>query len=186
LALEREIVSRNQYFDAIPKLSTRILAGLKSSGVTGDTLAYARSLNRRLLGKSPVTSKPSTVATAEIAAGNEEQRVSMVQASFEARATFFAELVSKLTTEALYKPNEADIQVAALTSLAQALRDRNKAVADAEIRLDLARIARNKVLFQQLGVHDTAIEIKEYIKSVFGRRSEQYRQLGELKFQKRK
>jgi hypothetical protein len=44
------------------------------------------------------------------------------------------------------------------------------------------RASRNKVLFESTGVHGTAIEVKEYIKSIFGTQSAQYRQLGELRF----
>jgi hypothetical protein len=46
-------------------------------------------------------------------------------------------------------------------------------------------MSRNKVLFQQAGVHGAAMDIKDYIKSVFGARSDQYRQLRELKFIRR-
>jgi hypothetical protein len=183
ISLENAIVARNQAIDVLPKLATRIVAALKSSGVSAETLAYSKRVKRKLDGSANRKAEPPDTAPAETE--NSTKPVSMTQSSFESKVNYFAELVTRLATEPLYKPNETDLQLAGLNTLVTALRDRNKAVANAEIMLSAARISRNKVLFQQAGVHGAAMEIKDYIKSVFGARSDQYRQLRELKFIRR-
>jgi predicted transcriptional regulator len=86
-----------------------------------------------------------------------------------------------LKTEPLYKPNEADITIAALTTLLTTLRSSHKAVRDAQIALRNAKVARNATLYSESGIHGTTKRVKKYILSVFGATSEQFRSFNSIR-----
>lgn len=57
------------------------------------------------------------------------------------------------------------------------------AVINAETPLSTARIARNEVLYKQnTGIVDITVDVKNYVKSVFGATSPQYKLISNLKF----
>ena len=76
-----------------------------------------------------------------------------------------------------------ELQIASLNTFAFTLRLANDAVMNTSIPLSNARIARNDMLYgANTGMVDIALEVKKYIKSVFGGSSQQYHQVGELTF----
>ena len=94
-------------------------------------------------------------------------------------------MITLLSSEALYLPNENDLTTTALNTLLASVRSANTAVINATTYLRNARIARNKVLYAtDTGIHDIALEVKKYIKSVFGASSPEYKQVSKLKFTK--
>ncbi|MFA5817695.1 MAG: hypothetical protein WC854_00260 [Bacteroidales bacterium] len=99
--------------------------------------------------------------------------------------TNFDKLIKLLASVTLYTPNEADLKVTALSSLYNELKTKNSAVVIAATPLSNARIARNDVLYKNItGLLDIAADVKTYIKSVFGARSAQFKQVSGLKFTK--
>jgi hypothetical protein len=188
-AYENAIMARVQAFDALRGTSSRAIAALRASGVSAETLVYARSIKRSFASrrkKSTATPLPaSSPAPAGISgeAGEKDIRHNPVtQLSYESKASNFARLVERIASESLYKPNEDDLKISTLQAFAARLRDSNTAVTNTSIAMSNARIARNKVLFKSPGVHSTAMEVKDYIKSVFGNGSEQYKQVSQIRF----
>jgi 3-dehydroquinate synthase class II len=95
----------------------------------------------------------------------------------------FAQLIATLTAEPKYLPNENELKVATLSTLLADLRAKNTAVITATTALSNARIARDKALYgETTGLLDVAQDIKQYVKSLFGATSPQYRQISGLKF----
>jgi hypothetical protein len=87
----------------------------------------------------------------------------------------------------LYTPNEADLKITALTTLLTDLRTKNTAVINANTSLSNTRIARNNALYKEnTGLVDVAMDVKSYVKSVFGAGSLQFRQISGLKFKRYK
>ena len=107
--------------------------------------------------------------------------------SFVSRIDNLDKLIKLLTSVTAYAPNEADLKVTALTTLLTDLKAKNTAVITAEAPLTNARIARNDVLYKPgTGVVDTSVDVKTYVKSVFGATSPQYKTISGLTFTNRK
>jgi hypothetical protein len=77
--------------------------------------------------------------------------------------------------------------VANLNTILADLRARNTAVINTTTALSNARIARDRVLYAEgTGMVDIALDVKQYVKSVFGATSPQYKQVSGLKFNRSK
>jgi hypothetical protein len=72
-----------------------------------------------------------------------------------------------------------------LTATLNDLKAKNSAVIAAEIPLNNARIARNDIMYKpNKGMVDVALDVKTYIKSIFGGSSPQYKKISKIKFTK--
>ena len=141
------------------------------------------TLVRKLQGRraTPKMTEEEKKVAAE--AGNEVTEISSSQMSFDSRIDNLDKLIKLLTSVTAYAPNEADLKVTALTTLLTDLKAKNTAVITAEAPLVNARIARNDVLYKAgTGLVDTSVDVKTYVKSVFGATSPQYKTISGLKF----
>ena len=92
-------------------------------------------------------------------------------------------MVILLQSELTYLPNEVDLQTAQLEAYKLDLKARNQAVTDAYTAISNTRITRNDILYKaKTGLVDIAYDIKQYIKSLFGASSPQYKQVSGVKF----
>ena len=67
------------------------------------------------------------------------------------------------------------------------LKAKNQAVVDATTPLSNARIARNGILYKETtGLVDVALYVKSYVKSLFGAKRLQLRQISGLEFKRYK
>jgi len=99
----------------------------------------------------------------------------------------FAKLVVTVTAEPLYLPNETDLKAVALNATLTNLKTANTAAISATTPYDNAKIARNTLLYQSnTGLVDIALDVKKYVKSVFGASSPQYKQVSGIQFRKYK
>jgi propanediol dehydratase large subunit len=123
-----------------------------------------------------------------LAAGAEPVKTaSTSQQSYDKLIDHFAQLIATLTAEPKYIPNENELKVATLNTMLTDLRAKNTAVITATTALSNARIARDKTLYAEtLGMVDTAQDVKQYVKSLFGATSPQYKQVSGLKFNRPK
>jgi hypothetical protein len=84
-------------------------------------------------------------------------------------------------------PNEAELQVAGLTTYASQLKTLSEAVVVAEGPENEARASRNELLYNlQTGLVATGNDIKAYIKGIFGVGSPEYKQVSGIRFVNRK
>lgn len=85
-----------------------------------------------------------------------------------------------LATVPEYAPNETELTIESLTN---ELSSKNTAVINATVPLNNARIARGKVMYAPLsGLFVISVDVKTYVKSVFGATSLQYKAISGLKF----
>jgi hypothetical protein len=119
-----------------------------------------------------------------LAAGAEPVKTaSTSQQSYDKLIDHFAQLIATLTAEPKYLPNENELKVATLNTLLTDLRAKNTAVISATTALSNALIARDKALYgETTGILDVAQDVKQYVKSLFGASSPQYKQVSGLKF----
>ena len=151
-----------------------------------------KSINLKIQGKR-ATALKKTVAADKTPAPEEGaietveivKTASVSQQSFNNIIDHFEHLVHTLTIESNYAPNEDELKISTLNTLLGELRSKNTDVINASANLSNARIARDKVLYgEATGLCDVALDVKNYVKSVFGATSPQYKQVSGLSFKK--
>ncbi|HKJ81906.1 MAG TPA: hypothetical protein VJ954_07775 [Ignavibacteriaceae bacterium] len=96
-------------------------------------------------------------------------------------------LINLLSSITEYSPNETELQVASLATMLEDLRAKNDAAIAATTPLSNARIARNNILYKEGdGLVDKALNVKAYVKSLYGASSPQYHQISGLEFKRYK
>ena len=184
-AYKNAVAAREAAFAPLSKLITRVMNALKATDTTEEVDASAKTLVHKIQGVRASAKKTEEEKKALAAAGKEVVEISSSQMSYDSRLDNFDKLIKLLTSVALYAPNEADLKATALTTLYTDLKAKNTAVVTATTPLSNARIARNDVLYKDVtGLYDIAIDVKTYVKSVFGATSPQYKQVSGLKFTK--
>lgn len=166
-------------FSNIRPLSTRVVNALSSTDASDQKIDDAKTFNRKIQGKraSTVDAKPTDPNTPA------PKTISASQQSYDQIVQHFNGLISVAESEASYKPNEADLKVAALTAKATDMLTKNNAVATEYTAVSNARISRDKGLYTpKTGLVDTANDVKDYVKSIFGYSSPEYKQISKIKF----
>ena len=170
-------------FDSLKGLSTRLVNSLKTTDATDQTMADAKGFNRKIQGKkaSGVVPDP-TVPTTPV-----PKTISASQQSYDQLAQHLSGLVSVLQAETSYTPNEADLKVTTLKAKVTDMIKKNNQVGTQYAAISNARIARDKGLYtDKTGLVPIALEVKDYIKSVFGATSPEYKQVSGIKFKLQK
>jgi hypothetical protein len=184
-AYKNAVAAREAAFAPLSKLITRVMNALKATDTTEEVDASAKTLVRKIQGVRASAKKTEEEKKVLAASGKEVVEISSSQMSYDSRLDNFDKLIKLLTSVALYAPNEADLKATALTTLYTDLKAKNTAVVTATTPLSNARITRNDVLYKDVtGLYDIAIDVKTYVKSVFGATSPQYKQVSGLKFTK--
>jgi len=177
------VANREVAFSTLGKLCTRILNAIKATDTTEQIDDNAKSLVRKIQGTRAL--QPAAIA-AEKASTSETvvaKTNSSSQMGFDTRLDNFDKLIKLLIGITLYAPNEADIKTAALTTLYNDLKAKNTAVVTAAVALSNARIARNDIFYKtNIGLVDLTLDIKNYVRSLYGVGSPQLKQLTKLSF----
>lgn len=170
---------RKENYAGIQPLAARVVRALAASESSYEHLRDARLIKRKLSPKPVVMAQIKTVANGE--EGSTKVSVSSSRLDFNGLADTFATLVELVRSIPAYAPNEADLKVSALEQRLNSLHASTKAVDTAANALANARIQRNKVMLGKEGLFEIGTAVKEYIRSVFGVRSEVSRELGKLR-----
>lgn len=170
---------RKENYAGIQPLAARVVRALAANESSYEHLHDARLIKRKLTPKPVFIKSANTVRTGE--EDSTKNSVSSSRLDFDGLADTFATLVELVRSIPAYAPNEAELKVSALEQRLQSLHANTKAVHTAANALATARIQRNKVMLGKEGVFETGTAVKEYIRSVFGVRSEVSRELGKLR-----
>ena len=182
-AYKNAVSARDAAFKPLDKLITRVSNALKASDATEQVIADATTLVRKLQGRRATPKMTEAEKMAAEAEGKKVVEVSVSQRSYDNRLDNLDRLIKLLTSVPAYAPNEADLKVTALTTLYNDLKGKTSAVTVAEIPLSNSRINRNDLLYKpSSGVVDTSVDVKTYVKSVYGASSPQYKAISGLKF----
>lgn len=177
------VAARDAAFTPLSKLVTRVMNALKATDTTEQVDKSARTLVRKIQGARATPKMSEEEKQAAIAEGKEITEISTSQLSFDSRLENLNKLIQLLASVSLYAPNEEDLKVASLTALYTDLNSKNTAVTEASVLLGNARIARNNALYKtNTGILDIAVDTKNYIKSVYGPTSPQFKQVSKLTF----
>lgn len=176
--------AREIAFKPLKSLATKIVNSIAATEATPQTVDDVKSVNNKIQGRrAKAIEKPGADT---IAADAEPVKIiSVAQQSYNKMVDHFAQLVATLTAEPKYFPNEPELKVAALNILVADLRAKNTAVINATTALSNARIARDKVIYAETtGLIDVSLAVKQYVKSLFGATSPQFKQVSGLRFPK--
>jgi len=192
-AYTNAVDNRQLIFEPLQKMGTRIISALKACGASDAVIKDALSINRKIQGKR---AKPiKEVENVEIQAipnPNDPpveipKNVSVSQLSFDSMIEHYSKLIDLLSTVVLYNPNENELKVSGLNTLLTSMKTSNTAVITATTNYINARISRDNLIYtKNTGVVEVAQGAKDYVKSVFGTASPQYKQVSSIKFTKRK
>ena len=184
-AYKNAVSARVSAFKTFDKLITRVNNALKASDTSQQVDESAQTIIRKLQGRRATPKKTEEQKKVASEAGVEIVEISTSQMSYDSRLDNLDKLIKLLASVPQYAPNEADLKVTALTSLYNDLKAKNLAVINAEVPLNNARMARNDIMYKEnVGLVDIALDIKTYIKSVYGATSPQFKQISGLKFSK--
>ena len=176
---------RETYFAPLSKLVTRIMRGLKSSGVSESVYNQVLTVARKIRGGRAAAIDTTEVKTTEEEPTPAPRHISVSQMGFDTRAENFEKLVELLAAIPQYNPSAADLKINAITELSAILKSSNQAVIDAEMPLSNARNNRDVILYRETtGLCDIALAVKDEVISVFGTNSRQYKQISKLRFPK--
>jgi len=183
-AYDKATNNRELGFRKIRKLSARVYDMLKASGANPLLLDDALNCKRRIYG-----ARISRLPVKDVNKPTEEKREarSSYGKGYLTIAEYFDRLVKTTTSEPGYSPNEPELTLASLEQMRSDLFGLNKAVTEAEIRLEEARIKRNTVYYMAPdNLVKTATAVKTYVRSAFGFMSQQHQQVLKLRFTKPK
>jgi len=179
IALAPWIISVNERqlaYEPLSKLTTRLINALDASGETAKIVADARTIGRKITGvrKSKKIDSPNP---------EDKKSISASQQSYDNRLENFSKLKVLLEQVSIYDPNETELKIATLEILITDLKTKNTAVVSTTTPLSNARIDRDKILYNKnTGLIDVALEVKKYVKSVFGASSPEYKQISSIRF----
>jgi hypothetical protein len=181
------INDRQNAFEPLKKLSTRVVSALDATSAPANLVKDAQSFNNKIQGsRSKPKPKKTTTATGTSEAA-EAKAISASQLSYDNLIEHFASLALLASSAPTYTPNEVDLQPSSLNTLLTNLRTQNTAVSSAYTNYSNALISRNTVLYGPTsGVLDIVLEVKKYVKSVYGANSPQLKQLTKLNFKRAK
>jgi hypothetical protein len=170
---------RQNAFEGIRKLTTRVVNSLAASGAPKNTVDDAKSLKRKIDGaRAKALPKDNPETPDDESRGN-----SVSQQSYTQLTEHLDNLIELLDSSGTYAPNETELQVATLTSYSTSLKNANTAVINATTPLSNSRVTRDEALYaDETGLVDVATVVKKYVKSLYGADSQQYQQISGLKF----
>jgi hypothetical protein len=177
--------ARQTGFDPLKKLCTRIVNALDATDATDKLVKDAKTINNKIQGKR-AGEKPNPVTTPGSEAA-EDKTISVSQQSYDALVDNFSKLIDLVGTEPTYTPNETELQISTLQTNLGNLKATNTAVINTYTNYSNSRITRDSILYAPTsGLVDVALEVKKYVKSVFGATSPQYKQVSKLEFKRPK
>lgn len=177
--------ARDAAFKPLSQLVTKVFNALKATDTTTQVDETAQTIVRKIQGRRATPKKTEEQKKVAAEAGKETVEISSSHMGFDSRIDNFDKLIKLLSSVALYAPNEAELKITALSAVFADLKAKNLAVTTAEVPLNNARISRNDILYKtNTGMVDTALDVKTYIKSVFGATSLQYKKISKIKFTK--
>ena len=177
---------RIEAFRPLKSLATKIINALDATDASAETVKDAKTINRKLQGQRASTPKAAT-PPAGGDAPTADKTISTSQQSYDQLIEHFSKLIELLASDSNYTPNEADLTVAATQAKLAELKIANTAVVESYTAWSNSRIERGNVLYNPLtGLITTALDIKKYVKSIFGATSPQFKQVSGLQFKPQK
>lgn len=171
--------SRRNAFADLKPLSTKITNAFAVSGVEQLGISNMKSMNKKLQG----TTSRKASATAEDSQPDTGKTISTSQQSYDKMVEHFSSIIEILIQNPAYNPNENDLKVTSLQDKLSDMQTKNSELIDAYTQYSNAMLDRNQTLYNPLsGLVQTSKEIKQYVKSIYGASSPQFKQINGIEF----
>jgi hypothetical protein len=174
----KAITNRSMAFENLQTLSTRLINALKVTNAPPQRVDHAKVFNRKLQGRRAKAIPKSTDEN-----GTTPRTISTSQRSYDQQIQHFAGLIAVLKSEESYQPNEAELKIETLIAKQNELLVKNNEVSVAHSFISHARNIRNQTFYSNNdGLVAIALEIKNYVKSVYGANSPQFKEINAIQF----
>jgi hypothetical protein len=178
---------RETAFEPLNKFTTRLVNSLKATDTSAQMDNTVKSIARKIKGERATPKKKVVAVQQGETADVDEKEISVAQTSYNNRLENFSKLFVQLQNIPEFRPNELELQPQAIKAFYDNMVEKNNTAILTTVALSNARIARNKVLYEPItGMLDIAFDTKVYIKSLYGARSPQYKQVGGIQFKSNK
>lgn len=189
---------RKELFKKLRPFVTRIINTMVAYGVSPKSVEDARAIQRRMNGiraskkengmeatDTPESAKVTDAASTDTASSVLPRKVSVSRQSYDLLVEHFSKLVLIVQRESAYQPNEPELQLGGLQAFEQQLRSLQEMIIANETTLENVRIQRKKLFYTDLNnLVDRALQVKSYVKGIFGATSPEYRQIAKLTFRR--
>jgi hypothetical protein len=172
---------RKTAFSLLAPISTRVQAAVIVLELPESIVVRVKEVVRKIKGQRAHKIKDDLT--------EEEQKkyISVSQRSYGEQIEHLNLLISLLKSAPEYDPAEIDIAIPALELLLNEMQTTNNNVIEAATPLANARKKRDELLYSpRTGMMDTALAVKEYVKSAFGVSSPQYKAVKGIPFRNKK
>ena len=177
----QKVDNRENVFKDIKKFSTRVIANLSGTNVSPQTVKDAKTINAKIQAskaKKPKIDPANPDAIDPNAASHSNSRQ-----SYDSLYENFNDMISLLTIAPNYDTNQTEFQIVELSNYANNLKDANEQINLAIVAITNKRTERNALLYTPTsGLVDTALDVKNYIKGLFGASSPQYKTIKSISF----
>lgn len=182
---KNSISSRALVFNDFDGVITRSINALRICGASENTIGQAEAIVRELRSKKASDGPTDEEIAAAKEKGEELKQNVLHNSTFDSKVENFKKYVQFVGLEGNYNPNEADITITALNNKVLAIKTANENFNNTESALNVARMARNTVLYtKNTGLVDIALGVKLYVKSAFGATSPEYKSISDIQFTK--
>jgi hypothetical protein len=183
----RAVGERQAAFAELKPFATRLVNLAAASGLPPKLIDDMKSAIRKLRG-SGRNKRPAAPVEEGPGAEPVDKTVSTSRLSFDLQCEHFERLVTALRAENDWKPNEPHFGIAGLEQRLAQLKATCGTVNLAWGNVSSARIARNKALYgaESGSLYEVAMQVKKYVKAVFGAVGPEFRQISGIEFRKLK
>lgn len=177
-AYGQAVGERETLFAGFDPLITRVINRFELSKAPDNVRKSAKTLADKIRGTNRKRKSPAPEGEAPA-----DDTHSTSQRSYVMMADNFDTLISILAAEPSYNPAEDDLKVTTLKALHTNMGSLDANVGTAFESLRSVRTARDLMLYAEgTGLVDVALQVKKYVKSVFGASSTNFKKVSGLKF----
>ena len=185
-AFDRATNAREIEYADVKKLATRLVNALIGCGALAQTIADAKTINLKIQGgrkgekivPADPTTEPELTASEKIA-----KNISVSQLNIDFVLDNFIKLITLLSNEPKYIPNEVPLQVVTMQTKIVNMKKTNSLVITVTPPYKKAMANRDIVLYtKDTGLVDTSKVVKSYCLSVLESSSDMYKNIKHLAF----
>jgi len=175
---------RRLAFEDIRSFSTKVLNAFIVSGADKLAIDDLKGINKKIQGTGKKKTEAPPAATSEEPT---PKSISTSQQSYDRQIDHLANLIQVLEQTPIYSPNENELKLQTIKDRLTDLKAKNTSHINAYTNYTNAIKERNKILYDPTtGLVQTSKEVKQYVKSIFGATSTEYRKLSSIEFRVRK
>ncbi|RZK11448.1 MAG: hypothetical protein EOO46_06695 [Flavobacterium sp.] len=172
---------RQNGFKDVKKFATRIIGILSGTNMDKKAIETAKSINTKIQGVRLVTPREKDLEKQE--SEPEAKTHSVSRQSYDSLYENFSDLVQLLEISEGYDPIVAEFKITNLKDYAKRLLEHTNNMDKAEAGISDVREKRNKFMYTpETGYVDIMLDTKDFIKGLFGARSEKFKNINKIKF----